>query len=304
VEPSAAAPGTALPAAAGLPDSCPNCGAQVHGPYCAQCGQETVITQLTLREFGHEYIQNFVSLEGRLWGTLWLLLSRPGQLTVEFLAGRRRRYVRPLPLYFSTSFVLFLLMTIWPTTLVRVDESDRPAARQAAGGPASAASAAVTLPADADVSQAPGFVQSMVKRIEASANRMGADPQKSQQRWSAAVLPKLPYAVFFLVPGFALASRLLYRRRGRTYAEHFLLSLHLHSFAFLSMTLTYWMSQDSASSILAPVWVAYLTMALRTTFGGRVLPQLGRALLLLLVEGLMLGLEMATLFVVLLVLLF
>jgi hypothetical protein len=49
-----------------LPAHCPNCQAPVFGPYCSQCGQETVVGKLRLRDFSHEYLQNFVTLEGRL----------------------------------------------------------------------------------------------------------------------------------------------------------------------------------------------------------------------------------------------
>ena len=94
------------------------------GPYCAQCGQETVIGKLRLRDFSHEYLQNFVTLEGRLWRSLWLLASQPGQLTLEFLVGRRRRYVRPIPLYLSLSFLLFVLLALTPpASLFQFDDS-------------------------------------------------------------------------------------------------------------------------------------------------------------------------------------
>ena len=101
-----------------LPAHCPNCDAPVYGPFCAQCGQETQITVLKLRDFSHEYFQHFVTLESRLWRTLWTLVCYPGMLTTEFLAGRRRRYVRPLPLYISLSFALFLLMSFLPIFLI------------------------------------------------------------------------------------------------------------------------------------------------------------------------------------------
>ena len=107
--------------AAPLPADCPNCAAPVHGPYCAQCGQETAIAILRWRDFAHEYAAQFVSLEGRLWRTLWLLVSQPGRLSLEFLAGRRRRYVRPLPLYLSLSFLFFLLLTLFPGDALQVD---------------------------------------------------------------------------------------------------------------------------------------------------------------------------------------
>ena len=43
----------------------------------------------------------YVAFDGRLWKTLSALLFRPGFLTREYLAGRRRRYIRPARLFLS-----------------------------------------------------------------------------------------------------------------------------------------------------------------------------------------------------------
>lgn len=283
-----------------LPEACPNCAAPVFGPYCAQCGQETVISKLTLREFGHEYIQNFVTLEGRLWRTLWLLICRPGKLTVEFLQGRRRRYVRPLPLYFSISFLLFLVMAIFPTNLVIFDESEAPAkgvrsADTPRGAPvrvttgpskgASASAGANQFNAD----EWPAWLRPLVTRANASAERMQKDPDYGSKRLSASFLPKLPYALFALVPAFAVSTRLVYWRRRRGYAEHFLFALHLHSFVFLTLLAVYWMPAESTPPLVTLGWMAYLVLALHTMFGGRLWPQLLRAMLLLVMHSLVLG---------------
>jgi hypothetical protein len=39
-----------------------------------------------------EFIGHYVALEGKLWKSLLLLLFRPGQLTLEYINGRRVRY--------------------------------------------------------------------------------------------------------------------------------------------------------------------------------------------------------------------
>ncbi len=90
-----------------LPRSaCPNCGAATHGHYCANCGQETAVALPTFRAFMREAAGRYVALDGRLWRTLVGLVARPGFLTLEYFAGRRRRYVRPARLF----LVLYLLL--------------------------------------------------------------------------------------------------------------------------------------------------------------------------------------------------
>ena len=99
---------TAHGAAEAVDSVCRNCGTHVGAArFCGACGQSTTLHPLTVREFFHEFITHNVALEGALWRTLKALLLHPGSLTVEYLAGRRARYIAPLRLYLSFSLILF-----------------------------------------------------------------------------------------------------------------------------------------------------------------------------------------------------
>ena len=116
---------------------CRNCGAvplaQTPLPrFCAQCGQERTLHPPTVIEFVHEFVGHYVALEGPLWRTLGLLVARPGRLTREYLAGRRRRYVLPLRLYLSASFLFFVVLKLIPSAV------DEVATRQVDGTPVAA----------------------------------------------------------------------------------------------------------------------------------------------------------------------
>ena len=52
----------------------------------------------------------YVALDGRLWRTLFALVARPGFLTLEYFAGRRRRYIRPARLFLVLYLVLFAVI--------------------------------------------------------------------------------------------------------------------------------------------------------------------------------------------------
>ena len=288
-----------------LPPHCPNCQAPVFGPYCAQCGQETVIGKLRLRDFSHEYLQNFVTLEGRLWRSLWLLASQPGQLTLEFLVGRRRRYVRPIPLYLSLSFLLFVLLALTPpASLFQFDDSSPMAAtptptstnRTTQSPPKATPTAKDKLPSleklELDTGL-PQWLKPLGKRYSKAVEQLNDDPQGTSQRLLPAVLAKLPYAAFMLVPLFAVNTRLLYWRRSRVYAEHFLFALHLHAFVFLTFLVGHWLTADTLAAALFWSWLIYLTLALRRFFGGRWWVQGLRALLLIALHALVIAIALA-----------
>ncbi len=92
--------------------ACPNCGSLLSGAYCAACGQKVGSLREPLRRFIGDAFTEYFGLDGRLWQTLKLLLFRPGKLTVEYLEGRRARYLRPLRIYLSATILFFFLLTV------------------------------------------------------------------------------------------------------------------------------------------------------------------------------------------------
>ncbi len=86
---------------------CPNRGVQLNGPFCASCGQHQRYLDRPLVELLGEALSSFISFDARLWRTLRILLLGPAKLTLEFLAGRRARYVHPLKLYLATRLGLW-----------------------------------------------------------------------------------------------------------------------------------------------------------------------------------------------------
>mgnify|MGYP001057476860 CR=1 FL=1 len=78
--------------------------------FCPVCGQETNLRPPRLGEFLQQFGGAYFATEGALWRTLKLLLFKPGELTRQYLAGRRKHYVLPLRLYLTISLAISLLM--------------------------------------------------------------------------------------------------------------------------------------------------------------------------------------------------
>lgn len=103
-------PGTGfVPTGALQVHRCGNCEAILTGPFCAQCGQHAHASARDLQAVIHDAWHDITHVDGRLWHTLWLLLSRPGRLTVDYFAERRARYLPPVRLYLVLSVVFFSL---------------------------------------------------------------------------------------------------------------------------------------------------------------------------------------------------
>ncbi len=97
--------------AAELPEheNCLNCGTRLRGQYCGHCGQRATSRLISLWELTRDAFGDLFELDSRLWKTLIPLLLRPGQLTRDYLEGRRARYMPPFRMYLVLSVIFFIV---------------------------------------------------------------------------------------------------------------------------------------------------------------------------------------------------
>ena len=125
--------------------NCQNCGAALHGPYCAACGQHDVDYHRSLWPILEDALEGFLHIDGKFFRTVRLLFTRPGFLTQEFNAGRRVAYTQPLRLYIFASLLFFaanVVKTRPPTEaeIARANTEIAQIRNETAGGNAGAAS--------------------------------------------------------------------------------------------------------------------------------------------------------------------
>lgn len=254
---------------------CRNCGESAPGAYCSACGQETRDRLPTLREFMREAAGRLVALDGKLWKTLGALFFRPGFLTREYFAGRRRRYIRPARMFLIASLILFATLQI-ATALMDIDviQVDPAAKSGVAARPGNEKGAGIRLDEDfnVDVGELPDAVPALKKRVERF-NRLPT-AEKGAQLMSGA-LRYGPYAMFVLLPAFAALLKLLYlgrRRRHparpRLYGEHLVFAAHNHAFLFLIAVAAIAIPIAPLRTALLAWGTIYMLWSLRTVYGG------------------------------------
>ncbi|MDH4072184.1 MAG: DUF4286 family protein [Gammaproteobacteria bacterium] len=90
-------------------EACLNCGTVLTGQYCGECGQRSRSRLISIWELLQEAFGDLFELDSRLWRTLIPLALRPGQLTRDYLEGRRARYMPPFRTYLVLSVLFFLV---------------------------------------------------------------------------------------------------------------------------------------------------------------------------------------------------
>lgn len=92
--------------------ACLNCGAELVGSHCHQCGQHAHVHR-TMGAVFHDILHGVLHLEGRTWSTLAKVALRPGELTRRYIAGERRRFVSPMALFLFSVFLMFAVFSIF-----------------------------------------------------------------------------------------------------------------------------------------------------------------------------------------------
>ncbi len=109
---------------------CLNCGAELHGQYCHECGQKFSRTEYTMKGFVLEYLKNAYMWDAKIFQTIWNLVRRPGYLTQQFLSGKVIAHTHPLKLnmfllfVFVTLFVLFRSQDKWNASIENISNNE------------------------------------------------------------------------------------------------------------------------------------------------------------------------------------
>jgi Protein of unknown function (DUF3667) len=244
---------------------CLNCGAALHGPFCAACGQRAVPPDPSVAELAGDAWRELSGYDGRIAATVRGLL-RPGYLTREYLAGRRKRYLSPVRLYLFVSVMYFVVAASTPASMsarsggIRAPGGIQFDVRGSGKGEIMSAEDRARLLADAD--KAPWILRPMLRSI-------ATDPMAFRAR----VLTIMPRVFFGLLPVFALIVALFYR--GRRFPTSLVFAVHLHAFAFTAFTLSEAAKLTGAvgfatavGSVVTVAFAAYALMAFRAVFDG------------------------------------
>lgn len=89
---------------------CLNCGTQLQGEYCHNCGQHITDHAMTVKHFILGYLDNTYLWDTQHFKTIWKLISKPGVLTRDYVAGKFVSQVQPLKL---NMFLLIVFLTLF-----------------------------------------------------------------------------------------------------------------------------------------------------------------------------------------------
>jgi hypothetical protein len=256
--------------------TCANCGAPVPLQFCPQCGQRAKDPDPTLRELTEELAAELLHWDGKLWTTLVTLARRPGELTSEYLSGKRARFISPLKLYLSASVLYFFLAAVGPPDpnlkpIVRFGDDDR--ATPAASVQGQVVAPVAVSAADTSAGGTKGVIARLGVRMRGGIDRAS----RNEAAFTAKLKDRLPTVVFVVLPAFAFAVGFAYRRQRRHFPQHLVFALHVHAMVFLGFALSETARFTRSFAVMTGVklvvtagLVVYIVAALRRVYGGSV----------------------------------
>ena len=262
---------------------CANCNTRLDGPFCHNCGQREEPRVPSVRSVLGEVTNALFGLESKLWRSLWVLVTKPGQLTQKFLAGKRQKYTTPFRLYLLLSIVVFAYISFTGSGVnisINKANENKPTREQTSAiqknqeaEEESSDTGSIDFGNLDNLQTNISFLseeqeQAVSKKIKESLKQVETDLNdgKLKEVIQHFIAP-LPKALLIFLPIIALFFKVIFLGRGKYYLEHLVYLLHNHAFLFAMLILTFTLQKASslAPNIETPliiltvvVWVLYI----------------------------------------------
>ncbi|MGH7726944.1 MAG: DUF3667 domain-containing protein [Candidatus Eiseniibacteriota bacterium] len=238
---------------------CPNCEAPVAGEFCAACGQKRVrADDLSVRRFFDQLADEIMAfrLNSKTVRSLGGLFA-PRQLTEQYLAGRRARFLSPIKIYFLCAAIFFFAAP-WAgfnlaSMLARNPEGE------------------------------------IAKLVDTRRNELGLPPSVFAERFDVRVPTVFTLTLTLGVLAFALALQLLYRGKRLPFGAHLVFAVHYVAVLYLITLATGALlqvtplPQSTAAGLGVILMAVYLAFALARVYRDPARVTLAKSLLLLIV---------------------
>ncbi len=76
-------------------ENCLNCGYPLIGKFCGNCGQKAFLHKDSFWHMASHFIGDYFHYDSKFWITLKTLFTKPGIVTLEFIQGKRVKYLTP-----------------------------------------------------------------------------------------------------------------------------------------------------------------------------------------------------------------
>jgi hypothetical protein len=245
--------------------------------FCSICGQKKILKTLSFKELTSDLFSNIFSLDSKFFRTFGRLIFRPGNLTKEYVAGRRQLYYTPIRLFLFWLTIAFVLLNFVLSDVHQLSnkldkeiyietykDSFRVQLNSVFPDSSSQQKLDSLLPENSilktmgesffslnfgdSISTKDLYLleaDTIIKKYEIENFWQKhfiiqiSKATKNPGDFQLYLLSHLSWIILFSIPLIAFSLKLLYIRRKRPYIEHFVYTLHFHTFVFISFSVLF-----------------------------------------------------------------
>lgn len=191
-------------------EMCRNCNSPFIGSFCSSCGQKKYDRKdFTLKGFVKDMAEEAFDYDSKIFGTLRLLITKPGKLTADFLNGKQKTYIAPVKLYLIIITINFIVYSA-------LDNYS---------------------PINVEYLMSMGSQDWFEMLVAQKQLQSGLDKSAFFHDMNLKVNNVFSFALYLLIFVYPLILKLYYYKSGKYYIEHLIFCLHFMSFGFLRDTL-------------------------------------------------------------------
>lgn len=256
-------------------DVCLNCGRALHDEnFCPDCGQLNDTSKPTFGQLMMDALANLFAFDSKFYLSLWPLMRRPGQLSLDVVEGRKSSYLPPIRLFVLITIIMLATNSLIDrcqrgfsdTSHLRENkelaltvENDSIAKEALKKADNYKSEDDIDLSFSLDDSNSGQFISEMLdyakKHPEQTTEMALREMQKpntfsnrvfysymlkmslmNAQQFKSYIQSNLLLILLMFIPVLALMLKLLYFYKGIYYVDHFIFSLHTQTAFFVYVT--------------------------------------------------------------------
>lgn len=190
---------------------CGNCDTSYDGNFCPECGQSKADINRPFSVLLIDLLGNMYAFDTRVLKTLKSVLYKPGEMALDYVSGKRVRYMPPFRFYIFISLIFFLLLNY--STVQNVKEGKK------------AHNNFVTV----DSTKSAAKIVTDTKTLKLDFKQIKNNPEKYITKF----YNYLSWSLFILMPFYGFLTWLFFRKNQRHYLAHLIFSISQHTFIFI-----------------------------------------------------------------------
>ncbi len=179
---------------------CKNCGNEFAGKYCNACGEKVYAAHdKSIKHLFEEAFHFLTHLEGSFFTTIKTIFGKPGQFSLDYCNGLRKKYFKPVS-YFMMLVILYLLFPRFQGLNMKLDTY---------------------------VAEPYGFTWASIPLVKKKLKAKNIDYKTFSKLYDSKSSSISKIGLFFLIPLASSIVQILFFRQRRLIFDHFIISLEL-----------------------------------------------------------------------------